>query len=558
MDTSVGMGRRPRPRPRRTDSPSIEAGTLSPGPGKGRPVPADRPMREPRASLREALVGELPAVSTWAGRTRRGWARPLAALAIVATLGAFAYRFAAPRRHDFPGAMDQAERLVAEGRLAEAGSLLLGRIAPERAAATPEESLRFETVHQAWLDAVKASREAKRETSREEAAAVAVAGPPPVAPTVERPLPAAPEGTKLAPDGEATLELAEADAEAGRHEAARMRFESALSLGLSSGSGSRARLGLAETLAALGDHASARRAYSELSRPDLPADAAFLELAAGSALDRVDSMLALGEYEAALGYAEVAEPFVAADSAMAASLAVRRASTRLALANRLVAGGDRESAKPLARAAAVEFLRADGLEVALGAPTAGFAAGTFARLAGESLRIVAEEPPSDSMAPFLRAEMRRDAGLAASRTLLAAAPEAREALIRARLEAYASALADYDAITGAVDPALATLAASRAVECLVALNRLPEAIARLERIAASAAGATALEPIERALEIARHARDPAAIERLAAAGRAALAATPDGSLAAVPVPRSRVEWQRTFAPTGLASVPDRP
>jgi hypothetical protein len=87
---------------------------------------------------------------------------------------------------------------------------------------------------------------------------------------------------------------------------------------------------------------------------------------------------------------------------------------------------------------------------------------------------------------------------------------------------------------------------------------VPEAIVRLERIAAAGSGALALEPIERALELARHARDAAAVERLVAAGRAALAATPDGSLAGGPVPRSRADWQRTFAPTGIASVPDRP
>jgi hypothetical protein len=365
------------------------------------------------------------------------------------------------------------------------------------------------------------------------------------------------------PDGEATLRLAEADAEAGRHEAARMRFESALSLGLSPESGRAARLGLAETHAALGEPAAARGLYAELTRTEGGLDPAFRERVAGSVLDRIDAALALGELEAALGYAEVAEPLVAVGSSAELSLAVRRASTRLALADRLVVEGDREAAKPLARAAAIEFLRADGLEVALGTPPEGFAAGTFARLASEALRIVSGERPAsgtppESLASFLRAETRRDAGLAASRALLAATPEAREGLIRARLEAYASALSDYEAIATASDPALAALAASREVECLVALNRVPEAIVRLERIASAGSGALALEPIERALELARHARDAAAVERLVAAGRAALAATPDGSLAGGPVPRSRADWQRTFAPTGIASVPDRP
>ena len=482
--------------------------------------------------------------------------KPLAAIALVATLGAFAYRVAAPRDHDFAGALDQAERLVGEGRLAEAGSLLLGRIAPERMDATPEESLRFETVHQAWLDAVKAKREAKQTPPP---AAVAAKPEPAPEPAPERISPPAP----AVPDGEATLRLAEADAEAGRHEAARMRFESALSLGLSPESGRAARLGLAETHAALGEPAAARGLYAELTRTEGGLDPAFRERVAGSVLDRIDAALALGELEAALGYAEVAEPLVAVGSSAELSLAVRRASTRLALADRLVVEGDREAAKPLARAAAIEFLRADGLEVALGTPPEGFAAGTFARLASEALRIVSGERPArgtppESLASFLRAETRRDAGLAASRALLAATPEAREGLIRARLEAYASALSDYEAIATASDPALAALAASREVECLVALNRVPEAIVRLERIASAGSGALALEPIERALELARHARDAAAVERLVAAGRAALAATPDGSLAGGPVPRSRADWQRTFAPTGIASVPDRP
>ena len=521
---------------------------------------SDRPTREPNASLREALVGELPGASRRVeGRPRGGlgsWVKPLAAIALVATLGAFAYRLAAPRDHDFAGALDQAERLVGEGRLAEAGSLLLGRIAPERMDATPEESLRFETVHQAWLDAVKAKREAKQTPPP---AAVAAKPEPAPEPAPERISPPAP----AVPDGEATLRLAEADAEAGRHEAARMRFESALSLGLSPESGRAARLGLAETHAALGEPAAARGLYAELTRTEGGLDPAFRERVAGSVLDRIDAALALGELEAALGYAEVAEPLVAVGSSAELSLAVRRASTRLALADRLVVEGDREAAKPLARAAAIEFLRADGLEVALGTPPEGFAAGTFARLASEALRIVSGERPAsgtppESLASFLRAETRRDAGLAASRALLAATPEAREGLIRARLEAYASALSDYEAIATASDPALAALAASREVECLVALNRVPEAIVRLERIASAGSGPFALEPIERALELARHARDAAAVERLVAAGRAALAATPDGSLAGGPVPRSRADWQRTFAPTGIASVPDRP
>jgi tetratricopeptide (TPR) repeat protein len=482
--------------------------------------------------------------------------KPLAAIALVATLGAFAYRLAAPRDHDFAGALDQAERLVGEGRLAEAGSLLLGRIAPERMDATPEESLRFETVHQAWLDAVKAKREAKQTPPP---AAVAAKPEPAPEPAPERISPPAP----AVPDGEATLRLAEADAEAGRHEAARMRFESALSLGLSPESGRAARLGLAETHAALGEPAAARGLYAELTRTEGGLDPAFRERVAGSVLDRIDAALALGELEAALGYAEVAEPLVAVGSSAELSLAVRRASTRLALADRLVVEGDREAAKPLARAAAIEFLRADGLEVALGTPPEGFAAGTFARLASEALRIVSGERPAsgtppESLASFLRAETRRDAGLAASRALLAATPEAREGLIRARLEAYASALSDYEAIATASDPALAALAASREVECLVALNRVPEAIVRLERIASAGTGPFARAPSERARVLARHARDAAAVERLVAAGRAALAATPDGSLAGGPVPRSRADWQRTFAPTGIASVPDRP
>ena len=549
---------------------------------------SDRPNREQRTSVREALVGESPAALPRSRGFRGGWAKPLAAIAVVATLGAFAYRFAAPRRHDFAAALDQAERLIVEGRLAEAGSLLLGRIGPERMAATPEESLRFETVHQSWLDAVKAAREAKRE--KPPVVAAAPDGPPAEASdqrqpdvvagkTSEAPLeppattqvaiqpetPVAPvsPAAPVTPDGEATLRLAEADADAGRHEAARMRFESAISLGLSDGSMALARLGLAETHASLGDHEAARLRYSELARAAGTLTPPLRERAAGSMLDRVDSMLALGELESALGYAEIAEPLVVGDSRAEVSLAVRRASTRLALANRLVAEGDRESARPLARAAALEFLRADGIEVALGAPPEGFAEGTFARLAGEAMRVVAgdaapDRPSSGSIAIFLRAESRREAGLAASRALLAATPEAREALIQARIEAYASALSEYDSMAGEAERDLATLASSRAVECLVALNRVPEAIARLERMAEASTGADALAPIERGIELARHARDAAALDRLLAAGRAALAAASDESLAALPAPRSRSEWQRTLLPTGIASVPDRP
>jgi hypothetical protein len=90
------------------------------------------------------------------------------------------------------------------------------------------------------------------------------------------------------------------------------------------------------------------------------------------------------------------------------------------------------------------------------------------------------------------------------------------------------------------------------------LNRVPEAIARLERMAEASTGADALAPIERGIELARHARDAAVLDRLLAAGRAALAAASDESLAALPAPRSRSEWQRTLLPTGIASVPDRP
>jgi hypothetical protein len=557
--------------------------------GKGRPVASERTTREPAVTVREALVGELPDPRRAVVSLRGRWAKPLAAVALVATLAAFAYRLVAPRNHDFTGALDQAERLVADGKLAEAGSLLLGRIAPERLAATPEESLRFETVHQAWLDAVKAAREAKRTPVAEVAQAevpvlerpepveplVALElepglepgpepGPEPVADATP-PADAAPPVFEV-PGGEAILRLAEIDAEAGRHEAARMRFESAISLGLPPGSEANARLGLAETYAALGDHAAARTRYSELAQAAAELDPAFRSLAAGSILDRVDSMLALGEFEAALGYAETAEPLVVAGSPEQASLAVRRASTRLSLANRLVAEGDVEAAKPLARAAAAEFLRADSIEASLGAAPEGFAAGTFARLAGEAMRIVAGEPrdsaPStDSLAAFLRAEIRRDAGLAASRALLSASSEGRDALVRSRLEAYASALADYESIVAgtAGEPGLRALASSRSVECLVALNRLPEAIARLESLAAASPGsAAALESLERGLELARHARDAASVERLAVAGRTALDATPDAALSAAAVPVGRADWRRVFAPTGLASVPDRP
>ena len=536
---------------------------------------SERTTREPAVTVREALVGELPDPRRAVVSLRGRWAKPLAAVALVATLAAFAYRLVAPRNHDFTGALDQAERLVADGKLAEAGSLLLGRIAPERLAATPEESLRFETVHQAWLDAVKAAREAKRATVVEVAQAEApvLERPepvePPVAPGPEpEPEPVA-DATRPAvetPGGEAILRLAEIDAEAGRHEAARMRFESAISLGLPSGSEANARLGLAETYAALGDHAAARTRYSELAQAAAELDPEFRSLAAGSILDRVDSMLALGEFEAALGYAETAEPLVVAGSPEQASLAVRRASTRLSLANRLVAEGDVEAAKPLARAAAAEFLRADSIEASLGAAPEGFVAGTFARLAGEAMRIVAGEPrgsaPStDSLAAFLRAETRRDAGLGASRALLSASSEGRDALVRSRLEAYASALADYESIVAgtAGEPGLRALASSRSVECLVALNRLPEAIVRLESLAAASPGsAAALESLERGLELARHAHDAAAVERLAVAGRTALDATPDAALSAAAGPVGRAEWRRVFAPTGLASVPDRP
>jgi len=491
-------------------------------------------------------------------------AKVIAALAVVATIGAFAYRFAAPRHHDLAGALDQAERLIAEGRLAEAGSLLLGRIAPARIEATPEESLRYETVHQAWLDAVKESRQARRPE-------------PPVETVVPPPQqPVAPAPAVAVLDGEPTLRLAEADAEAGRFEAARMRFESAMSLGLSASSEAMARLGLAETLAALGDHAGARGRYAEIGAKAVTFDVNFRDLAAGSALDRIDAAIAHGEFEAALGYAEVAEPLVVPGSSAEVSLAVRRASTRLTLAQRLASEGDLESAKPLARAAAAEFLRADGLESTLGAPPEGFAAGTFARLAGESLRIVAgdsaadpsrtrPETQSEALATFLRAETRRDAGLAASRALLAAGPEARDGLIRGRLDAYASALADYDAIVRdrAADPSLRSLASSRAVECLVALNRVTEAIGRLEAIAAATPGsAPGLESLGRAIELARHARDAAAVERLLVAGRKALDSTPDAALAATAVPMTRADWRRAFdsggSPTGLATVPDRP
>lgn len=542
--------------------------------GKGRPVASDRTTREPAATVREALVGDLPEPRRVAGSLRGRWAKPLAMAALVATLAAFAYRFVAPRNHDFTGALDQAERLVAEGKLAEAGSLLLGRIAPERLAATPEESLRFETVHQAWLDAVKASREAKRTPAAEVAKAepAVVANPEPVEPPSPQPRPQ-PEPEAIAeapapdvPGGEAILRLAEIDAEAGRHEAARMRFESAISLGLPAASERNARLGLAETYAALGDHAAARSRYSELSQVAAELDPAFRSLAAGSVLDRVDSMLALGEFEAALGYAETAELLVVDGSSEQASLAVRRASTRLSLANRLVAEGDLEGAKPLARAAAAEFIRADSIEASLGAAPEGFASGTFARLAGEAMRIVAGEVHGSAAAPeslvaFLRAETRRDAGLSASRALLSASPEHRDPLVRSRLESYASALSEYEKIAGgsSAEPGLRSLASSRAVECLVALNRLPEAIARLESFAAASPGsAAALESLERGLELARHARDAAAIERLALAGRTALEATPDAALSATAVPVDRAGWRRVFAPTGLASVPDRP
>jgi len=538
-------------------------------------VASERSTREPAVTVREALVGELPDPRRVTLSLRGRWAKPLVAVALVATLASFAYRLVAPRNHDFTGALDQAERLVADGKLAEAGSLLLGRIAPERLAATPEESLRFETVHQAWLDAVKAAREAKRTPVAEvaQAAVPVLERPEPVEPPVAAEPEPAPEPVAAAtppsdetPGGEAILRLAEIDAEAGRHEAARMRFESALSLGLPAGSEANARLGLAETYAALGDHAAARTRYSGLAQAATELDPAFRSLAAGSALDRVDSMLALGEFEAALGYAETAEPLVVDGSPEQASLAVRRASTRLSLANRLVAEGDLESAKPLARAAAAEFLRADSIEASLGAAPEGFAAGTFARLAGEAMRIVAGEPrgstpSSDSLAAFLRAETRRDAGLAASRALLAASPEGRDALVRSRLESYGSALSDYESIVArtATEPGLRALASSRSVECLVALNRLPEAIDRLESLAAAAPGsAAALESLERGLDLARHARDAAAVERLAVAGRTALDATSDATLSAAAVPVGRAEWRRVFAPTGLASVPDRP
>lgn len=533
---------------------------------------ADRPSRIQTVNVREALVGDLPPRPRSGVRTLGSWAKPVAAIAVLATVGAFAFRFAAPRNHDFAGALEQAERLVAEGRLAEAGSLLLGRIAPERLAATPEESLRFETVHQAWLDAVKAARESRREPPAKVVQAEPVQSrpvePQPVQPELPKPEPsvaASPE--PVLPNGTELFALAEADAEAGRHEAARMRFESAISLGLPPESMAQARLGLAESLAAIGDHAAARAAYTELSR--MAPDAGLRASAAESALDRVDAMLALGEFETALGYAEVAEPLVERGSATEVSLAVRRASTRLALANRLVVEGDRESAKPLARAAAAEFLRADGLEVATGAPPAGFAAGTFARLASESMRIVSDEVPSsapvsDAVATFLRAEMRRDAGLAATRALLAATSDARDGLIAARLEAYASAFADYESVAAA-DAAgdLGVLASRRSIECLVALHRLPEAIARLEQAGGNAAGPEALDAFERGLELARHARDSVAVERILASGRKALDATPDAALASSSVPRSRAEWQKLFlpvagGPSGLATVPEQP
>ena len=78
------------------------------------------------------------------------------------------------------------------------------------------------------------------------------------------------------------------------------------------------------------------------------------------------------------------------------------------------------------------------------------------------------------------------------------------------------------------------------------------------RVPAAERRRRALESLERGLELARGARDAAAVERLAVAGRAALDATSDAALSAAAVPVGRGEWRRVFAPTGLASVPDRP
>lgn len=127
----------------------------SPAPtGGSKPPSVTAPDPDHPASA-GASVHDLAAAGAQPLRWRELWQVPTLFLALGLVGGGVFYILNLPRDHDFAGAFDQVDTLLADGQVDAAKAILYDTIAPKLDSATPIEQARFEATTADWLAAAR-------------------------------------------------------------------------------------------------------------------------------------------------------------------------------------------------------------------------------------------------------------------------------------------------------------------------------------------------------------------------------------------------------------------